>query len=130
MHVDSSAYGWGAVLNDEATEAHGFMYDGDRELHIFYKELKALRYYVVPTFLSEMLGRQLAQPPWGLIGDLVIKLHASGQAATVIVPYWPDRSWHQRLSDEMASEMVMFPPSPDLFAPNRLGMHDGVGRPK
>eukprot|EP00873_Tetraselmis_striata_P036879 jgi/Tetstr1/457143/TSEL_043793.t1 len=28
--------------------------------------------------------------PWGLIDDLFIKLHTSGAAATVIVPYWPD----------------------------------------
>eukprot|EP00873_Tetraselmis_striata_P038408 jgi/Tetstr1/458672/TSEL_045062.t1 len=38
MHVDSSGYGWGAVLN-ETTEARGFWYDGDLELHITYKEL-------------------------------------------------------------------------------------------
>eukprot|EP00873_Tetraselmis_striata_P022075 jgi/Tetstr1/442339/TSEL_030479.t1 len=55
MHVDSSGYGWGAVLN-ETTEARGFWYDGGRELHITYKELKAVRYAVL-TFLSEMRGR-------------------------------------------------------------------------
>eukprot|EP00873_Tetraselmis_striata_P038409 jgi/Tetstr1/458673/TSEL_045063.t1 len=41
----------------------------------------------------------------------------------------PDRGWHQRLS-EMASEVVVFPPSPDLFAPGRLGVRTGVGLPK
>eukprot|EP00873_Tetraselmis_striata_P012615 jgi/Tetstr1/432879/TSEL_022228.t1 len=50
MHVDSSGYGWGAVLN-ETTEARGFWYDGDRELHTIFKELKAIRYAVL-TFLS------------------------------------------------------------------------------
>eukprot|EP00873_Tetraselmis_striata_P013783 jgi/Tetstr1/434047/TSEL_023191.t1 len=57
MHVDSSGYGWGAVLN-ETTEARGFWYAGDRELHITYKELKAVRYAVL-TFLSELRGRQV-----------------------------------------------------------------------
>eukprot|EP00873_Tetraselmis_striata_P017016 jgi/Tetstr1/437280/TSEL_026009.t1 len=57
MHVDSSGYGWGAVLN-ETTEARGFWYDGDRELHITYKELKAVRYAVI-TFLSELRGRKM-----------------------------------------------------------------------
>eukprot|EP00873_Tetraselmis_striata_P044929 jgi/Tetstr1/465193/TSEL_009900.t1 len=52
MHVDSSGYGWGAVLN-ETTEARGFWYDGDRELHITYTELMAVRYAVL-TFLSEL----------------------------------------------------------------------------
>eukprot|EP00873_Tetraselmis_striata_P038841 jgi/Tetstr1/459105/TSEL_004555.t1 len=64
-----------------------------------------------------------------LIDNLVIKLHTSGTAATVTVPYWPDRGWHQRLS-EMASEVAVFPPSPDLFAPCRLGVRTGVGPPK
>eukprot|EP00873_Tetraselmis_striata_P002466 jgi/Tetstr1/422730/TSEL_013527.t1 len=40
MHVDSSGYGWGAVLN-EITKARGFSYNGNLELHITYKELKA-----------------------------------------------------------------------------------------
>eukprot|EP00873_Tetraselmis_striata_P021831 jgi/Tetstr1/442095/TSEL_030254.t1 len=42
MHVDSSGYGWGAVLN-ETTEARRSWCDHDRELHITYKELKAVR---------------------------------------------------------------------------------------
>eukprot|EP00873_Tetraselmis_striata_P017925 jgi/Tetstr1/438189/TSEL_026789.t1 len=78
----------------------------------------------LPTACASSMARGLASTngttlrhAWrGLIDDLVIKLHTSGVAATVIVPYWPDRSWHQRLS-EMASEVVVFPPSPDLFAP-------------
>eukprot|EP00873_Tetraselmis_striata_P022023 jgi/Tetstr1/442287/TSEL_030428.t1 len=48
MHVDSSSYGWGEVLN-ETTEECGFCYDGDRELHITYKELKAVLYAVLRT---------------------------------------------------------------------------------
>eukprot|EP00873_Tetraselmis_striata_P012616 jgi/Tetstr1/432880/TSEL_022229.t1 len=31
---------------------------------------------------------------------------------------------------EMASEAVVFPPSPDRFAPGRLGVRTGVGPPK
>eukprot|EP00873_Tetraselmis_striata_P025587 jgi/Tetstr1/445851/TSEL_033491.t1 len=73
-------------------------------------------------------------PVWGLIDDLVGTLHTSRAAATVIVPYWPDRSWHQRLElSEMAFEVVVFPPSPDLFgvfAPDRLNVRGGVGPPK
>eukprot|EP00873_Tetraselmis_striata_P025550 jgi/Tetstr1/445814/TSEL_033455.t1 len=206
MHVDSSGYGCGAVLY-ETTEARGFWYEGDRDMHITYKALKAV-WYAVLTFLSELRGRQVLlhednmgvvhvlasltsrspllmtemrnlwfildtndisiraryikttaniwadrlsreidyddwafshfnhldniccnRGPRGLIDNLVIKLHISGAAATVIVPYWPDRGWHQRLS-EMASEVVVFPPSPYLFAPGRLGVQTGVGSPK
>eukprot|EP00873_Tetraselmis_striata_P033007 jgi/Tetstr1/453271/TSEL_003953.t1 len=48
--LEFSGYGWGAVLN-ETTEARGFWYDGDRELHTIFKELKAIRYAML-TFLS------------------------------------------------------------------------------
>eukprot|EP00873_Tetraselmis_striata_P045910 jgi/Tetstr1/466174/TSEL_010734.t1 len=84
-----------------------------------------LRSAMNPMRLSDGARRRehnLCNPPRGLIDDLIIKLHTSGAAATVIVPYRPDRSWHHRLS-EMASEVVVFPPSPDLFAPGRLGHH-------
>eukprot|EP00873_Tetraselmis_striata_P009239 jgi/Tetstr1/429503/TSEL_019408.t1 len=57
MHVDSSGYGWGAVLN-ETTEGRGFWYDCDHELHITYKKLKAVRHAVL-TFLSELRGQQV-----------------------------------------------------------------------
>ena len=40
LHVDSSGYGWGAVMNDIKT-ARGFWYDEDRDQHITFKELKA-----------------------------------------------------------------------------------------
>eukprot|EP00873_Tetraselmis_striata_P025448 jgi/Tetstr1/445712/TSEL_003511.t1 len=52
------------------------------------------------------LDTQLVQPPWGLIDDLVTKLLTPCAAATVTVPYWPDRSWHQRHYSEMAFEVV------------------------
>eukprot|EP00873_Tetraselmis_striata_P016249 jgi/Tetstr1/436513/TSEL_025339.t1 len=57
MHVDSSGYVRGAVLK-ERTEAHGLCYNSDRESHITYKELKAVRFAVL-TFLSEPRGRQV-----------------------------------------------------------------------
>eukprot|EP00873_Tetraselmis_striata_P029909 jgi/Tetstr1/450173/TSEL_037214.t1 len=57
MHVDSSSYEWGAVLN-ETTEARGFWCDGDREVHITLKELKAV-HYVVLTFLTELRDRRV-----------------------------------------------------------------------
>eukprot|EP00873_Tetraselmis_striata_P009238 jgi/Tetstr1/429502/TSEL_019407.t1 len=46
----------------------------------------------------------LCNPPWGLIDDLVIMLRTS--------------------------MVIVFPPSPDLFAPGRLGVRAGVGPPK
>eukprot|EP00873_Tetraselmis_striata_P008853 jgi/Tetstr1/429117/TSEL_019079.t1 len=119
IHIDSSGYGWGAVLN-ETTEARGFCNDCGREPHITYKELK-MAHGVVSTVGATLLH--------DLIDDLVIKLHISGASATLIVPYWPDRGWHQRLS-EMAPVVVVLPPYPDLFAPGRLGVHAGVGPPK
>eukprot|EP00873_Tetraselmis_striata_P017522 jgi/Tetstr1/437786/TSEL_026440.t1 len=125
-----SGYGWGAIFI-ETIEARGFWYDCDCELHITCKELKAVRYAMLTSRSCERMAScaQLVHPPWGLIDDHVTKLHTSGAAATVIVPYWPDRGWHQRLP-EMASEVVVFPPSPDLFAPGRLGVRNGVGPPK
>eukprot|EP00873_Tetraselmis_striata_P016512 jgi/Tetstr1/436776/TSEL_025556.t1 len=57
MHVDMSGYGWGAVIN-ETTEARGFQYYRDRELHNTYKELKTVRYSVL-TFLSELRDRHV-----------------------------------------------------------------------
>ena len=49
-------------------------------------------------------------PPWDLLDDLVLKLQRSGAAATVVAPLWPDRSWHQLLT-EMASEIRVYPGS-------------------
>eukprot|EP00873_Tetraselmis_striata_P035703 jgi/Tetstr1/455967/TSEL_042748.t1 len=54
VHLDSSGYGYGAVLN-ENTEARGFWHDNcDRDMHITYKEHKAAVRYAVLTFLSEL----------------------------------------------------------------------------
>eukprot|EP00873_Tetraselmis_striata_P008779 jgi/Tetstr1/429043/TSEL_019008.t1 len=66
MHIHSSGYGWIAALND-TSEAHGFRHNGDREVHITYKELEDGRYTVL-TFLVHMGdGGNIGGPPqrWG-----------------------------------------------------------------
>eukprot|EP00873_Tetraselmis_striata_P012481 jgi/Tetstr1/432745/TSEL_022111.t1 len=103
LHTDSSQYGWGAVLC-ETTEARGYWYEEDRRRHITYKELKAL------------------------LDDLVLKLQQSGAAATVVAPAWHGRPWLQQLH-EMATEVLHYPPSRDLFFPGLLGRRAGVGPP-
>eukprot|EP00873_Tetraselmis_striata_P020626 jgi/Tetstr1/440890/TSEL_029162.t1 len=57
MHIDNYGYGRAVVLN-ATTEARGLWYDCDRELHITYNELKAVRYAVL-TFLSELRYRKV-----------------------------------------------------------------------
>ena len=54
LHTDSSQYGWGGVLNEEL-EARGFWYGTDREKHITWKELKAVR-LSVESFLPLLRG--------------------------------------------------------------------------
>lgn len=253
LHVDSSGYGWGAVLN-ELKEARGFWYDMDRDSHITFKELKAVR-FAIQSFLPQLMGRSVllhednqavvavlthyttrspqmmvelrklwylldthgihirpqyirsaanvwadalsreldtsdwklnprifkyidklwgphtidrfasmenamlprynsrwldpetsgvdclhfpdsnwqkennwANPPWELLEDLVLKLRQSKAAATVVVPAWEATAWFQELQS-MASEVLFYPPSHDLFFPGRLGRREGVGTP-
>ena len=57
LHCDSSSFGWGAVLND-CLEARGVWTGGDRQEHITYKELKAVR-LAIKSFLPELRGRRL-----------------------------------------------------------------------
>lgn len=57
LHVDSSGYAWGAVLNDRV-EAKGVWITPDREQHITYKELKAVRLAIL-SFLPLVRGRRL-----------------------------------------------------------------------
>jgi hypothetical protein len=57
LHCDSSGFGWGAVLND-CIEARGFWSGKDREQHITFKELKAVR-CAIESFLPELKGRRL-----------------------------------------------------------------------
>eukprot|EP00873_Tetraselmis_striata_P007111 jgi/Tetstr1/427375/TSEL_017539.t1 len=154
MYIDSSGYGWGAVLN-EATEARAasmvdilanltsrfplLMFDLRMPWFILDTNDISICVRYIKTIWADRLSREIdcddwafnlrhfnhlenmCNPRWDLIDDLVIKLHTSGAVAIVIVPYWPDRSWHERLS-EMAFEVVVFPPCPGLFAPGRLGV--------
>ena len=60
-----------------------------------------------------------ANPPWELLEDLVLKLKQSRAPATVVVPAWQHTAWFQQLQG-MASEMILYPPSHDLFFPGRL----------
>jgi hypothetical protein len=44
LHGDSIGYGWGAVLNANPNiQASGFWNDDDRQQHIIWKELRAVR---------------------------------------------------------------------------------------
>lgn len=70
--------------------------------------------------------RNWCNPPWELLDDLVVKLQQSGASATVIAPRWPGKSWHQLLH-EMADEVIVYPPSRDLFFPGQRGRPEGVG---
>ena len=58
LHCDSSGFGWGAVLND-CIEARGFWSGSDKQEHITFKELKAVRSCVIQAFLPELRGRRL-----------------------------------------------------------------------
>jgi len=59
LHADSSGYGWGAVLNDNpAYQARGFWYDDDRQQHITWKELRAVR-LAIESFLPQLRGRHV-----------------------------------------------------------------------
>eukprot|EP00873_Tetraselmis_striata_P045615 jgi/Tetstr1/465879/TSEL_010496.t1 len=88
MHVDSSGYGWGAVLK-ETTEARGLWNDGDRELHITCKELKAVRYAVL-TFLSELRSRQMLphEDNMGVIHNLANLISRSPLLMTELRKLW------------------------------------------
>eukprot|EP00873_Tetraselmis_striata_P044281 jgi/Tetstr1/464545/TSEL_009302.t1 len=77
LHVDSSSYGWGAVLN-EHHEARGFWYDDDRNAHITMKELKAVR-LAIESFLSMLQNRH-------------IRLHEDNQAVVGVLTNLTSRS--------------------------------------
>ena len=65
-------------------------------------------------------------PPWELLDDIAAKLRTSGDATTVIAPYWPKKSWFVHLS-EMSIETVDMPPGHNLFSPQRQLGQGGVG---
>jgi hypothetical protein len=60
VHADSSGYGWGPVLNgNPAYQARGFLYDDDRQQHITWKELRAVR-LAIESFLPQLRGRHVS----------------------------------------------------------------------
>eukprot|EP00873_Tetraselmis_striata_P006875 jgi/Tetstr1/427139/TSEL_017328.t1 len=77
LHVDSSSYGSGAVLN-EHHEARGFWYDDDRNAHITLKELKAVR-LAIESFLPMLQNRH-------------IRLHEDNQAVVGVLTNLTSRS--------------------------------------
>lgn len=77
LHVDSSDFGWGAVINGEST-ARGFWYESDKLNHITFKELKAVR-YAVESFLPQLQGRH-------------VRLHEDNQAVVSVLTHLTTRS--------------------------------------
>ena len=57
LHCDSSGYGWGPILND-CVEARGFWSGKDKEQHIPFNELKAVR-FAIKSSLPELKERRL-----------------------------------------------------------------------
>lgn len=79
LHTDSSSYGWGAVLNNSTSyQARGFWYESDRDQHITWKELKAVR-LAVQSFLPQLRGRQ-------------VLLHEDNQAVVAVLTKLTSRS--------------------------------------
>ena len=77
IHVDSSDFGWGAVLDDHH-QARGFWGLQDRNQHITFKELKAVR-YAVESFLPHIVGRN-------------VLLHEDNQAVVAVLTHLTTRS--------------------------------------
>lgn len=77
LHCDSSSFGWGGVLN-EHLEARGFWYGADKQQHITWKELKAVR-LTVETFLPLLRGRR-------------VLLHEDNQAVVAVLTHLTSRS--------------------------------------
>jgi hypothetical protein len=67
-------------------------------------------------------------PPWTALPALAAKLDQAQAPATVIAPYWPNRTWYHALR-RLATTTLHFPTSRDLFFPGRLGKRAGVGPP-
>jgi hypothetical protein len=67
-------------------------------------------------------------PPWTALPALAAKQDQSQAPATVIAPYWPNKTWYHALS-RLATATLHFPASRDLFFPGRLGKRAGVGPP-
>ena len=77
LHCDASSFAWGAVLN-ETKEARGFWSAEDRQQHITWKELKAVRLAVM-SFLPRLRGRK-------------VLLHEDNQAVVGVLTHLTSRS--------------------------------------
>ena len=87
-----------------------------------------LRFMENNSVALQLPGRSLGPEGAGRrsIGASRIVSQRSGAAATVVAPLWPDRSWHQLLT-EMASEIRVYPPSPELYQHRAVRVHAGLG---
>jgi hypothetical protein len=65
-------------------------------------------------------------PPWSALPTLAAKQAQAQAAATVIAPYWPNKTWYHAFA-RLAS--ATFPAARDMFFPGRLGRREGVGPP-
>ena len=68
-------------------------------------------------------------PPWGQIGRVLCKIRDEGAAATLALPYWTSQYWWPLLQ-QMADDVVYYPPRRDLFLPGDKGSAVYVGRPR
>jgi hypothetical protein len=67
-------------------------------------------------------------PPWLLLPDLTQKLQPSGASATMVVPRWQGRAWHQALT-ELACHETVLPARAHLFRPERRYGCGTIGKP-
>jgi hypothetical protein len=67
-------------------------------------------------------------PPWSALPALAAKLAQAQAAATIIAPFWPNKTWYHAFA-RLAIETLHFPAARDLFFPNRLGKREGVESP-
>jgi hypothetical protein len=72
--------------------------------------------------------KNYCNPPWSALPALAGYLAQSQAAATVVAPYWPDKTWYHALS-RLATATLHFLAARDLFFPGRLGMREGVRPP-
>jgi hypothetical protein len=67
-------------------------------------------------------------PPWTALPTLAAKLDQAQAPATVVAPYWSNKTWYHALQ-RLASATVRFPTTRDLFFPGMLCTREGVGPP-
>jgi hypothetical protein len=65
-------------------------------------------------------------PPRTALPSLAAKLRQSSASATIVAPYWPNKTWYHDLQ-RLTTATLHFPASHDLLFPGRLGKRAGVG---